>query len=155
MNPLGKPVVAGPAGGADDAPPGVREFCRLGSVGTPCLDEEKAFMRAMMSGFIWVVPARPAKVDAAAGGFPRAALSVPNGVDEGVMLETVAAEVMSELVRSGGGGDRLADALSNDASRGGDCESGVVPSGDSGGVRGDSRGDSGSSSGERAAMVVY
>ena len=49
-----------------------------------------------------MVPAlAPPAIDDAAvgGGLPRAAFRLPSGVEEGVMLETVAAEVMSEAVR--------------------------------------------------------
>lgn len=74
------------------------------------------------------------------GGFPRAALRVPSGVDEAVMFDMVDVEVMSEVVR-GGELSRGCVGLPS----GGECisESGVS-AGEAGGD-GESRGDAGSS----------
>ena len=102
MNPGGKPPIAGPP--VEEAAPGVMDPdpLRFGcGAGAPCRETEKAFIFAMISGFICGgAPLAPAKEPAAGGGFPRAALSCPRGVLETVMFETVEAGDISDVVRS-------------------------------------------------------
>jgi hypothetical protein len=63
--------------------------------GAFCLDTEKAFIFARISGFICAVPARaPASEPAVGGGFPLAAFSVPKGVEEAVMCAVMSAEAV-------------------------------------------------------------
>ena len=106
-----------------------------GGAAGPRLETEMAFILAMMSGFSGVAPPLEDAVEVR-GGFPRAALRAPSGVEEEVMLETVGA---SELLMLRG--DRAGGAVG--LPRGGDWAS------ESGEVGGDSReGASSSSSGE-------
>lgn len=73
-----------------------------------CRDIVKAFILAAMSEFMF--SGAPLAATGAPGG-RRAAAMLPKGCEEGVMFETVEAEVMSEVVRSGGG-DRTGGLLS-------------------------------------------
>ena len=107
----------------------------------------------MMSGFICVVFVLAIEGGSDDdGGFPRAAFRLPSGVDEGVMLETVDEEVMSEVVRGEerrrlvglpNGGDGTSDSgevggegggEGEGESRGGDCCSSGVAMAAAGGV---------------------
>ena len=128
LNPAGNPLEPGvcTAGPGVDAP-GV-----IGPLfGAFCLDTEKAAILARMSGFICdVPPLAPASEPAVGGGFPRAAFSVPRGVEEGVMLDVSTPGFDSlEAVRAGG---RMGEVGGGEAGS---------ESGESGDGGGDSRGD--------------
>ena len=95
--------------------------------GAFCLETEKAFILARISGFIVVVaPRAPASDPAVGGGLPLAAFSVPNGVEEAVMLVVISAE----LVRPGMRGAAV-----------GEPKGGEAGSESEGEMGGDSRGD--------------
>ena len=80
--------------------------------GAPCLDMWKALRRAAMSGFI--APPRPMVLTVGAG--LRAALTLPNGVEDGVMLSEVgAADVDTERGDIWGGWRSDGDSGRDDA----------------------------------------
>lgn len=144
LNPAGKPL--GP-GGLCTAGPGVDAPGVIAPLfGAFCLDTEKAFILARMSGFICAVPPlAPASEPAVGGGFPLAAFSVPKGVDEAVMLEVSAPGLDSlEVVRAGG---RIWPVVVGEPKGG---EAGSESEGESGDGGGDSRGDW---AGDSSAMV--
>jgi hypothetical protein len=82
----------------------------------------------MMSGLSCVAPGLPGGAE---GGLPRAALRLPKGVEEAVMLEVVEAEDISEVVRGG-------DVTRGESGAGGLDADGL---GISGGEEGELRGD--------------
>jgi hypothetical protein len=134
----GKPPGAGPGPAAFSglSGPGPGVDGPLDTAGVFCRDMWNALIFAMMSGFVAAAPLP-------AGGTPRAALTLPSGRDEAVMLEMVEADDMSECIRGGDRTGGVGEAMGGD----------TLSSGEVGG-EGESRG-SPCSSGEAMLVKSY